>query len=822
MKISDFLDQEVIPRLTPDDVYTGVQWTNTRGRYWRGPCPMHGGQDSNFSVDTATLRWTCFSHCGSGSVVAYVNGGETPYGQAFVEAAKKLAALAGVTFPAMERTEDELREDGEENQKAELLEKFLDLANATLTADGGAEARRYLEGRGLLADPGRGIGLYPTRAEVRDFLAAKEFSAEEIDASGVILDGRWEGRLIIPWRDRWGHLGTFAARDLSGGSEAKYIYLKGTSKASLVAFGLDVALRGKQSDPLVLVEGLLDVINLQDRGFTNVAAIGGPGGEFAPDRWERLAAFGVSRVVLALDNDLRADGTWPGLEGTYRALKNVSEAIRKGGNVLAVDVLPPSCLGQYKDPDALVAKEGVDAFRALMEKRVPAALFEARHILGNVTPESPAHERQDKAAELAAFAGSLRGSRSSLYVEDLLRLASERTGYTPAAIEDVAQRHEERRLQENRERLLGESLRQAVADMSNGKDLRDVARNLKTTLSAVEAKVHDTPLPFTVDRLEVESKETPSGKSSGWKALDVQEIFFNPGELAIVGARTGHGKTSALVGLLMNWLQATRGEELIVLYSAEEPEVRIYHRLLALLTGCNNDGWTVSEVRDYLRGGFSSRGDGYQWREPARLDEARDILRGLEAGLLIVHRPAWTVEEIDAHARRLANGRKVGAVLVDYLQRIPAPAGGRYDRRDIEVSTVARYLKALAVDLSIPVVAGCQINRESVPLGYREKLSKAESYEAARETIKGARPLLSHLREGGAEQEADLVLGLLNYAADFQSDAEEETTRAVPEVTRLEVGSLKHRGGVPGRWTSLAYYGRSNYIRDPENAWENF
>ena len=818
MEISDFLNQEVIPRLTPDDVYTGVQWTNTRGRYWRGPCPMHGGQDSNFSVDTATLRWTCFSHCGSGSVAAYINGGETPYGQAFVEAAKKLAALAGVPFPAMERTEAELRKDEEENRKAELLETFLDLANATLTADGGAEARRYLEGRGLLADPGRGIGLYPTRAETSVRLAAKGFSAEEIDASGVILDGRWEGRLIIPWRDRWGHLGTFAARDLSGGSEAKYIYLKGTSKASLVAFGLDVALRGKQSDPLVLVEGLLDVINLQDRGFTNVAAIGGPGGEFTPDRWERLAAFGVSRVVLALDNDLRADGTWPGLEGTYRALENVRKA---GGNVPAVDVLHPSCLGQYKDPDALVAKEGVDAFRALMEKRVPAALFEARHILGNVTPESPAHERQDKAAELAAFAGSLRGSRSSLYVEDLLRLASERTGYTPAAIADVAQMHEERRLQEDRERRLGESLRQAVADMSNGKDLRDVARNLKTTLSEVEAKADDEPPLFTVDRLEEESKETPSGRSSGWKALDVQEIFFNPGELAIVGARTGHGKTSALVGLLMNWLQATRGEELIVLYSAEEPEVRIYHRLLALLTVHNNDGWTVSEVRDYLRGGPSSRGNDYQWRAKDRLDEARDILRGLEAGLLIVHRPAWTVEEIDAHARRLANGRKVGAVLVDYLQRIPAPAGGRYDRRDIEVSTVARALKALAVELSIPVVAGCQINRESVPQGYRERLSKAESYEAAREIIKGARPLLSHLREGGAEQEADLVLGLLNYAADFQSDAEEESG-AVPEVTRLEVGSLKNRGGIPGRWTSLAYYGRSNYIRDPENAWENF
>ena len=116
-------------------------------------------------------------------------------------------------------------------------------------------------------------------------------------------------------------------------------------------------------------------------------------------------------------------------------------------------------------------------------------------------------------------------------------------------------------------------------------------------------------------------------------------------------------------------------------------------------------------------------------------------------------------------------------------------------------------------------MAGAQINREAVPEKYREKLAKAKTYEDAEKVIKTARPLLSHLREGGAEQEADLILGLLNYAADYRADEEEDKALLVPDVSRLEVGTLKNRYGVPGRWSTLALEGRFNYIRDPKT-WE--
>lgn len=802
--LGDFLVQEVLPRLTVEAVYTTVKWTKQRGRYWRGPCPIHGGDNPTaFSVDTETKGWTCFTHCGSGSAVAYMNGGTTPRGRDFVDKVKELAVLAGVPFPERERTEAEVRRAEERDRRAALLESFLVIVQGLLMEDGGEDAHAYLTGRGL-GDTIGTFGFYSTRDAVRKALASKGFTKDEVEASGVVYDPRWEGRLVIPWRDRWGHLGTFAARDFTGKAldkGDKYLYLStgkgwGRGKADLVAYGLDVALRSK-ADPLVLVEGLLDVVNLQAHGYAPIIAIGGNGKEMTSARWEALAALGVSAVTLALDKDES------GVEGTLKAVENVHK-VRKVRKVPVVEVLDPVHLGDCKDPDELVRKNGVDAFRSLLEKREPAAYFVGRSFLGDVTPESPVRVREDAAAKLAAYTFTLGGERSALEVENLVRLVSERTGYSGEALLDVAKRHEERRRREDQERFLDEALQKARLARGRGEDPLTVSGKLADALVSVKVQSEDAPPAFSVDRLEKDSKKTPAGKPSGWSTLDSLEVSFNPGELAVLGARTGHCKTSALVGLLRNWAEAS-GDEVLVLYSQEEPEVRIFHRLLVLLAA----EWTAAMVRDYLRDPNSRD----FWPSEDALNTARETLRKWESRLLVVSRPAWTVEDLDAHARDLASRRNVGAVLVDYLQRVPPPPG-RYDRRDIEVSAVARRLKALAVALAVPVVVGAQINREAVPSGYRAELNKKRDYEDAKETIKKARPDLYHLREGGAEQEADLVLGLLNYAADYRTDGDSEERRRVPDVTRLEVGTLKNRYGVPGRWAALAFKGRCNLIRD--------
>lgn len=808
--LGEFVAQEVLPRLPVETIYRTVRWTDRRGRYWRGPCPLHGGDGPTaFSVDTVTKGWTCFSHCGSGSAVAYMNGGTTPRGRAFVEKVQELAALAGVPLPERERAEEAVRTAEAWERREGLWRTFLGHAQTALMGDRGKAARAYLTDRRGFGDAALAdLGLYTTRDEVRAALVAQGFTVDEVRASGVVHDPRWEGRLIIPWRDRWGRLGTFAARDLTGAAEAgaKYLYLttKGWArrKEDLLVFGLDIALRRKPPF-LVLVEGLLDVVHLQALGFTHVAAIGGHGKEMKAERWAQLAGLGVQSVVLALDNDQS------GRDGTLAAI----EQARAATSAPVIHVVDPTHLGAMKDPDELVREKDLDAFLAVLKKREPAALFVGRSILGDVTPESPPHERQARAAELVAYSGTLTGERSALDKEDLITLAAARTGYTPKALADLARAQEDLRRAKEREGLLDAALNQARMARQRGEDPLAVTRDLMGALSTVSVRAEDAPPAFSVGRLESESAAKPPGRPSGWDALDRLEVAFHPGELAVIGARTGHGKTSALVGLLLNWARVTSDDdEVFVLYSHEEPEVRIFHRLLALLTVESGGGWTAGEVRDFLRDGFSARST---WHGTAdALNLARKILINMENRLLVVYRPAWAVDDLVLHANALAAHRKVGAVLVDYLQRIPAPPG-RYDRRDIEVSTVARRLKALAVDLAAPVVVGAQINRDAVPDRYAEKLT-GRRYDEARQIIRAARPDLANLREGGAEQEADLVLGLLSYGADFRTEPSGAGEHyKPPDVTRLEIGTLKNRYGVPGQWAALAFEGRFGLIRDP-------
>ncbi len=86
MKPTDFYHDHVRPRLTAQAVYSGVNFRQRRGRYWRGPCPLHDGdRPDSFSVDTETLGWRCFSTCGTGDALSFLAGGATPTGERFRE-----------------------------------------------------------------------------------------------------------------------------------------------------------------------------------------------------------------------------------------------------------------------------------------------------------------------------------------------------------------------------------------------------------------------------------------------------------------------------------------------------------------------------------------------------------------------------------------------------------------------------------------------------------------------------------------------------------------------------------------------------------------
>jgi len=93
------------------------------------------------------------------------------------------------------------------------------------------------------------------------------------------------------------------------------------------------------------------------------------------------------------------------------------------------------------------------------------------------------------------------------------------------------------------------------------------------------------------------------GKTCGWTALDQRDVNFHPGELTIIAGRTGHGKTTVILNLLLHWLEKYP-EERFILYSYEVPDESVYVKLISALTRKNGvNGWTYSDIRLWLQTG---------------------------------------------------------------------------------------------------------------------------------------------------------------------------------------------------------------------------
>jgi len=487
-----FLDQDVLPRLGIEDVYGNVRFTSRRGRYWRAACPLHDGDNpSAFSVDTETLAWRCYTRCGSGSVVAFVNGGSAPTGITFVDAVRTLADRAGVPFPERELTPESVARAAARERRAAMLESFLALAQEALAGDDGLPARDYLAGRGFPAErlADLGLGLYTDPVSVELHLLDAGFNAREIEDCGLITPA-WMRRLVGPWRDRRGRLATLFARNVDGaantGASAKYLYLRGASKRDLVAFGLDVALAtvaGRHD--LVLVEGLLDVLLLQALDVTNVAAVGGSGRELTAGRFEALAGWGVRRVTLLFDNDPT------GREGTRAAL----EQARQATTAPVIQVVDPAALGDAKDPDELVRRYGVEAWRRVLATREPAIVYAGRLLLDEVTPHSPHAERREAAQRVVEYLADHEGQDAALDRADVLRLAEERTAYDVDTLSEAVAARRTARRREAAAAALDRALAQAQSARRDGTDAPAVIATLAVELARLQAQLATTASP---------------------------------------------------------------------------------------------------------------------------------------------------------------------------------------------------------------------------------------------------------------------------------------------------------------------------------------
>lgn len=221
-----------------------------------------------------------------------------------------------------------------------------------------------------------------------------------------------------------------------------------------------------------------------------------------------------------------------------------------------------------------------------------------------------------------------------------------------------------------------------------------------------------------VERL-YERKELVTGVPSGYKDLDRLTAGFQPSDLIVVAGRPSMGKTALCLNIATH---AAFGGTGVALFSLEMAKEQLVLRML-----CSEARIDHSRVRS---GYLADR------EFPALVMAAGKLA---EIPIYIDDTPAISVLELRAKARRLVRDRekKIGLIIVDYLQLM---RGARTaSNREQEISDISRSMKALAKELSVPVIAISQLNRRVEDRGDK-------------------RPMMADLRESGAiEQDADLI-----------------------------------------------------------------
>lgn len=227
-----------------------------------------------------------------------------------------------------------------------------------------------------------------------------------------------------------------------------------------------------------------------------------------------------------------------------------------------------------------------------------------------------------------------------------------------------------------------------------------------------------------IDSYQIRRNKARNGKNigitTGLSKLDQVTGGWKPGQLIILAARPGMGKTALLLHFAKK--AAMEGTP-IVIFSLEMGDVSLTDRLI--LSECNIDS------DRYKFGQLSSE-------EESMLCNAADNISFMP--ISVDDTPNISIQQIKVRARNLQRKGKCGFILIDYLQLIDMRSQNKAYNREQEVSQCSRAAKVMAKELGVPVVLLSQLSRKS-----EERSDKM--------------PLLSDLRESGAiEQDADIVM----------------------------------------------------------------
>ncbi len=224
-----------------------------------------------------------------------------------------------------------------------------------------------------------------------------------------------------------------------------------------------------------------------------------------------------------------------------------------------------------------------------------------------------------------------------------------------------------------------------------------------------------------MDRIERASKNkgAVTGIATGFADLDYRTAGMQPADLVLIAARPSMGKTAFVLNIAEH--VAFKLNKTIAIFSLEMSKEQLVNRLFSLESKVDSQHIRTGQLSDQ------------EWE---KLIESAGVIG--KSNLIIDDTPGISIAELHSKCKKYKLENNLSIIVIDYMQLLSG--SGRTDSRQQEISDISRSLKAIARELSVPVLALSQLSR-------------------AVEQRPDHRPMLSDLRESGAiEQDADVVM----------------------------------------------------------------
>ena len=337
-------------------------------------------------------------------------------------------------------------------------------------------------------------------------------------------------------------------------------------------------------------------------------------------------------------------------------------------------------------------------------------------------------------------------------------------------------------------------LLETVADRKAQGDLKGAVTAIEGSLQAIRRESGKDLLPPALTSVDILSQiaETAPAFKTGYKDLD-KFVGFTPGAITLVAGRPSHGKTTLLFNLLLE-MSGAYGKEGYKFYffTFEEPlknlAIKLLNRLIA--TDLSAEFKSFTELARPTNYEFLKAYIKANRTDLPAVEEGKRLFSDLiDSGRIEVVDRNYSVEEIASLIAYQSQREKIGAVFIDYIQRMRTER--RTQDKRTEIAHISDQVLQIAKENNLPLIVGAQLNRSAQ-----------------------TKPTLENLKEAGnLEEDANTVLSVYNESREKEEDAEGNTYHS-QKVIELEIKALKNREGEVNRSAKLAFDKYTGLISD--------